>query len=216
MELYSDIVSPPCQNVLLVAKKLGIALNTKKTNIMDAADVAELTKVNPQHLIPTFVEDDGHVIWESYAIAIYLVEKYGQDDALYPKDPKVRSIVNQRLFFDIGTLYKNILANIDVLIEKQQPSAELRGKLEQALDLTEKFVTECRFVAADHLTLADIFMLGSITALEWFRYDLERYPGIRGWVERVTAQFPDYSDFHKEIREATKQYVATHCPHLEY
>lgn len=45
MELYSDIVSPPCQNVLLVAKKLGIALNIKKTNIMDAADVAELTKV---------------------------------------------------------------------------------------------------------------------------------------------------------------------------
>uniref|UniRef100_A0A182JTD3 glutathione transferase n=1 Tax=Anopheles christyi TaxID=43041 RepID=A0A182JTD3_9DIPT len=215
MELYSDIVSPPCQNVLLVAKKLGITLNIKKTNVMDAADAAELIKVNPQHTIPTFV-DDGHVIWESYAIAIYLVEKYGQDDSLYPKDLKVRSVVNQRLFFDIGTLYKNVLANIDALFEKQQPSAELQKKLQQALDLTEKFVSDRRFIAADHLTLADIFVLSSITALEWIRYDLEHYPGIRGWVERVTAEFPDHADFHKEIREATKQFVATYCPHMEY
>uniref|UniRef100_A0A182P6S2 glutathione transferase n=1 Tax=Anopheles epiroticus TaxID=199890 RepID=A0A182P6S2_9DIPT len=215
MELYSDIASPPCQNVLLVAKRLGIKLNIKETDIMNAGVVAELTKVNPQHTIPTFV-DDGHVIWESYAIAIYLVEKYGQDDALYPKDPKVRSVVNQRLFFDIGTLYKNVLANINMLIEKQQPSAEMQKKLEQALDLTEKFVAERSYIAADHLTLADIFVLSSITALEWLRYDLERYPGIRAWYGRVTAEFPDHADFLKEIREATKQFIVTYCPHLEY
>ncbi|XP_053660962.1 glutathione S-transferase D7-like [Anopheles marshallii] len=215
MELYSDIVSPPCQNVLLVAKKLGISLNVKKSNIHDAAEVAALTKLNPQHTIPTLV-DDGHVIWESYAIAIYLVENYGQDDMLYPKDAKVRSVVNQRLFFDIGTLYKNVLACIDATIAEQQLSEELRGKLRQALDLTEKFVTERSFIAADQLTLADIFVLGSITALEWIKYDLEHYPGIRGWVKKVAAEFPDYGDFHKQIREETQQYIATHCPDLQY
>ncbi|XP_052890434.1 glutathione S-transferase D5-like [Anopheles moucheti] len=215
MELYSDIVSPPCQNVLLVAKRLGISLSVKKSNIHDAADVAALTKLNPQHTIPTLV-DDGHAIWESYAIAIYLVENYAQDDMLYPKDTKVRSVVNQRLFFDIGTLYKNVLACIDATVAEQRLSEELRGKLRQALDLTEKFVTERSFIAADHLTLADIFVLGSITALEWIKYDLEQYPSIRGWVRKVTAEFPDYSDFYKQIREDTKQYIATHCPDLQY
>uniref|UniRef100_A0A182W1H1 glutathione transferase n=1 Tax=Anopheles minimus TaxID=112268 RepID=A0A182W1H1_9DIPT len=215
MELYSDIISPPCQNVLLVAKKLGISLNVKKTDLDDAADVAALTKLNPQHTIPTFV-DDGHVIWESYAIAIYLVENYGQDDMLYPKDQKVRSVINQRLFFDIGTLYKNVLACIDAMIEEQRLTEKLQGKLQQALDLTESFVTERSYIAADHLTLADIFVLGSITALEWIKYDLERYPGIRAWVKKVSAEFPDYDEFYKSIREGTKKYIASHGLELQY
>uniref|UniRef100_A0A182PZS0 glutathione transferase n=1 Tax=Anopheles farauti TaxID=69004 RepID=A0A182PZS0_9DIPT len=215
MELYSDIISPPCQNVLLVAKKLGINLNVKHSDIHGESDIAALTKLNPQHTIPTLV-DDGHVIWESYAIAIYLVEKYGKDDSLYPKDSKVRSVVNQRLFFDIGTLYKNILANIDAKIAAGEASADLQDKLEKALDLTEKFVNERSFAAADHLTLADIFLLGSITTLEWLQYDLERYPAIRGWMAKVSAEFPDYSEFHKEIREASKKYISTHCPTLKY
>ena len=36
----------------------------------------------------------------------YLVNKYGQDDRLYPKDPEKRAIVDRMLYFDMGTLYK--------------------------------------------------------------------------------------------------------------
>lgn len=35
----------------------------------------------------------------------YLVEKYGKDDALYPKDIKKRAIITQRLHFDSNVLF---------------------------------------------------------------------------------------------------------------
>lgn len=35
----------------------------------------------------------------------YLVSEYSSDDSLYPKDTRIRALVDQRLQFDLGTLY---------------------------------------------------------------------------------------------------------------
>lgn len=42
----------------------------------------------------------------SRAILGYLVDKYAKDDSLYPKDALKRAVVNQRLHFDLGTLWQ--------------------------------------------------------------------------------------------------------------
>ena len=39
----------------------------------------------------------------------YLVDQYAKDDKFYPKAPKERARVNQKLYFDLGTLNKSIL-----------------------------------------------------------------------------------------------------------
>nr|1V2A_A Chain A, glutathione transferase gst1-6 [Anopheles dirus]1V2A_B Chain B, glutathione transferase gst1-6 [Anopheles dirus]1V2A_C Chain C, glutathione transferase gst1-6 [Anopheles dirus]1V2A_D Chain D, glutathione transferase gst1-6 [Anopheles dirus]AAG54099.1 glutathione transferase gst1-6 [Anopheles dirus]AAG54100.1 glutathione transferase gst1-6 [Anopheles dirus] len=208
MDYYYSLISPPCQSAILLAKKLGITLNLKKTNVHDPVERDALTKLNPQHTIPTLV-DNGHVVWESYAIVLYLVETYAKDDTLYPKDPKVRSVVNQRLFFDIGTLYKRIIDVIHLVMKKEQPSDEQMEKLKGALDLLEQFVTERAYAAADHLTVADICLLGTVTALNWLKHDLEPFPHIRAWLERVRAEMPDYEEFSKQVADDTLAYVAS-------
>lgn len=60
-------------------------------------------------MVPTLVDGD-FTLWESKAIAAYLVRTYAKDDSLYPKDPQKKALVDQRLQFDIGTLYPRIRA----------------------------------------------------------------------------------------------------------
>nr|XP_023020999.1 glutathione S-transferase 1-like [Leptinotarsa decemlineata] len=105
IDFYYVPGSAPCRNVLLAAKAIGVELNLKLTDLMKGDHLTpEFIKINPQHTIPT-LNDNGFALWESRAIMTYLQEQYGKDDSLYPKDPKKRALVDQRLYFDIGTLY---------------------------------------------------------------------------------------------------------------
>lgn len=70
----------------------------------------DFIKLNPQHCVPT-INDDGFILWESRAIAIYLVEKnHPGGHALYPLDAQRRAVINQRLQFDANTLHPRIRA----------------------------------------------------------------------------------------------------------
>lgn len=53
----------------------------------------------------------------SRAIMCYLVEQYAKDDSLYPKDPKKRSLVNQKLYFDSSTLNQR---SLDYYVSKME------------------------------------------------------------------------------------------------
>ena len=44
---------------------------------------------------------------------MYLADAYGTDEAWYPKDHKIRALVNQKLFFDTTVLFPR-LKNITV------------------------------------------------------------------------------------------------------
>lgn len=103
--LYYVDESPPCHSVIMTAKMVGVELNIKLIDY-DAGEhlKEEFLKINPQHNIPT-IDDEGFYLNESRAICAYLVNKYAKDDTLYPKDPKVRALVDQRLYFDMGVFY---------------------------------------------------------------------------------------------------------------
>lgn len=109
VKLYHFPISGPSRGALLAARAIGVPIEIEIVNLFKKEQLKEsFVKLNPQHCVPTLEDEDGFVIWESRAIACYLADKYGKDDQLYPKDLKLRALVNQRLYFDSSTLYVKI------------------------------------------------------------------------------------------------------------
>lgn len=123
VDLYSMAPSAPCRSVLMTAKALGVDVNVKPVNLFAGEHMTpEFLKLNPQHNVPT-IDDDGFVLNESRAICTYLVRKYGKDDSLYPKDVQKRALVDQRLYFDMGSFYDKF-AKVYVSIWPFRPSLQ--------------------------------------------------------------------------------------------
>lgn len=186
IDFYYIPPSPPCRSVLLLAKAIGVHLNLKTMNVLKGDHLKpEFLKVNPQHVIPT-MDDNGFVLCESRPIMAYLVSKYAKNDQLYPKDPKARGIVDERLYFDIGTLYDNLIkCYFPVMKGKANSLIESDVEdMEKSCATLNSFLEGNDFVAGDHLTIADIAISTTICMLQCFGFDIGRYDNVAAWYER--------------------------------
>ena len=105
IDLYYTPLGAPSRAVMMTAKMVGVKLNLKTVDLMAGEHLKpEFLKLNPQHTVPV-LDDRGFVLTESRAICAYLVQKYGSHDGLYPKLPKLRAAVDERLYFDLSVFY---------------------------------------------------------------------------------------------------------------
>ncbi|EDW14665.1 glutathione S-transferase 1-1 [Drosophila mojavensis] len=208
MDFYYSPGSAPCRSVLMTAAALGIKLNKKLLNTGEKEQLKpEFIKLNPQHTIPTLV-DNGFAIWESRAILIYLVEKYGKDDSLYPKDPQQKALVNQRLYFDMGVLYQAFADYYYPQFRFNKPAdPEIFKKVEAAFAFLNTFLEGEQYVAGSRLTIADISILSSVSTIVTVGFPLANYPNVANWYERVQKETPGWAE-NVEGLEKLKERIA--------
>lgn len=190
----------------MTIEALKLKVNLKPTNIMAKEHLKpEFLKINPQHTIPTLV-DNNFSIWESRAICAYLVEKYGRNDSLYPKDPKVRAVVNQRLYFDLGTISPPYYDYYFASFMGKEPNPERLKKVEESVELLDKFLEPTGFVAeTKKLTIADLVLFSTVTTIEAFDFDFTPYPQVQKWLELMKETAPGRDQNHEGI-ELMKPY----------
>ncbi|XP_053680550.1 glutathione S-transferase 1-like [Anopheles nili] len=150
-------------------------------------------QINPQHCIPTLV-DNGFALWESRAICTYLVEKYGKDEKLYPKDAQKRALVDQRLYFDMGTLYQRFAEYwYPQIFAKQPANAENEQKMKDAVGFFNTFLEGQDYAAGNDLTVADLCLVASIATYEVAGFDFKPFPNVAAWLARCKANAPGYA-----------------------
>nr|AAX33729.1 Per a 5 allergen [Periplaneta americana] len=189
--------SAPCRSVLLAAKAIGVDLNLKVTNLMAGEHLTpEFLKMNPQHTIPT-LNDKGFCLWESRAILSYLADQYGKDDSLYRRDAKKRALVDQRLYFDIGTLYHRFGEYYyPIYFAKQAADPEKMKKLEEAFEFLNKFLESQEFVAGNKLTIADLAIVSSVSTADIMGFDVSKYSNVAKWFEKCKKIVPGYEELN--------------------
>merc|ERR1712055_945459 len=163
----------------------GLELNLKIVDLMKKEQMTpEYLKMNPQHTIPT-LDDGGFCLWESRAICSYLVAAYGKDDSLYPKDPKERALVDQRLYFDMGSLYEKFAQCIyPILFDgvKEIPE-DKKTALKTVLTLLDGFIS-----TADHCVAA------TMATMVESGVDLSPYSHVAEWYKKVQTEMPGYAE----------------------
>ncbi|KAF5299886.1 hypothetical protein FQA39_LY11423 [Lamprigera yunnana] len=193
-KLYYTDVSPPVRGVLLTAKALGLELDLKPVNLATGEQLTpEYLKMNPQHTVPT-LDDNGYYLWDSHAINIYLVTKYGKNDSLYPKDPQKKGIVDQRLFFNAGIIQPRIGAIVSPIIRQGEKSIskEKIDNLLVAYDFLETFLEGHNYMAGDSLTIADLCIVAGLSSISNFvPIAQNKHPKLSKWLIKL-QQLPYY------------------------
>ncbi|KAF5270029.1 hypothetical protein FQR65_LT05828 [Abscondita terminalis] len=179
--------SPPVRAVYLTAAALGLKLELIEINLLRGDNKTDsFLKMNPQHSVPT-LDDNGTIIWDSHAIIIYLVSKYGKDKSLYPDDHYKRAVIHQRLHFDSGKAFPAFIRIVMPILTggvKTIPEDLIQETLE-VYELLDKFLESSAWVAGDSVTLADLSLLSSITTLNYLvPIDANKYAKIIEWIKR--------------------------------
>jgi glutathione S-transferase len=189
--LYDSSVSGNCYKVRLLFAHLGIAYERRTVDVVDRSNRPDLLGgLNPALRVPTLVLDDGRPLGESGAILWY----FGEGSRLVPEDRYARAQVLQWMFFEQYELEITIAVVRFWLRYSGRPEAfadRIEEKREigyKTLDAMERYLSDGReFFVGGSPTIADIALYGYTHVAHEGGFEMERYPVIHAWIDRVAA-----------------------------
>ncbi len=149
-----------------------------------------LGALNPALRVPTLVLDDGRPLGESNAILWYL----GDGTRYVPTDSYERGQVLQWMFFEQYSHEPHIAvarfwlmySGTPERFQEQLPERMKGGYV--ALDAMERHLESKTFLVGEQYTIADVSLYAYTHVAHEGGFELEPYPAIRRWLERVATQ----------------------------
>jgi glutathione S-transferase len=189
--LYDSPVSGNCYKVRLLLAHLGIPYERRTMDVVDRSDRAEvLGGLNPALRVPTLMLDDGRALGESGAILWY----FGEGSRFVPEEQFERAQVLQWMFFEQYDHEPAIAVARFWLAYSGRPES-VSDRFEawhkqgtRALTAMEQHLDGRTWFVGDAMTIADFALYAYTHVAREGGFDLEPYPAIRGWLERVAGQ----------------------------
>ena len=145
---------------------------------------------NPNGRIPVLELEDGTCLAESGAILVYLAE----GSELWPDDRLERARVLQWLFFEQYSHepFIAVARFIHEFLPPDHPRRRDLPRLEEgghaALKVMERHLEARQYVVGNRFSIADIALYAYTHVAHEGGFDLEPYPAVRAWLERVRAR----------------------------
>lgn len=185
LKLYDLNRSGNCYKVRLLLSMLR--LDYRRVPIDSNAGetlTPEFKRLNPRGQIPVLADGDT-VIWDSMAILVYLARRHGSEQWL-PADPLGEARVMQWLAVSENELlYGLARARAALRFNRPFDPEQCRADARQGLKAMETQLGECHWLAADHLTIADLACYPYVSLADEAQFSLDPYPAVRAWLKRV-------------------------------
>ncbi|KAK9013831.1 hypothetical protein V6N11_041824 [Hibiscus sabdariffa] len=191
--LYSYWQSSCSWRVRFALNLKGISYEYKAVNLLKGEQFApEFEKLNPLHFVPALVDGDV-VISDSYAILMYLEEKYPQAPLL-PADPQHKALNLQVASIVSSSIQPlHMLSTLKYLEEKVGPQERIlfsQTSVEKGFHALEKLLKDIasKYATGDEVYMADVFMAPQIAvATERFKIDMSKFPTLSRIYESLKA-----------------------------
>jgi glutathione S-transferase len=213
-----NILKPSVNNLTVRIFTRAAGLECEEVDVWGKTTTPEFMGKYPAHLTP-MLEEEGlpkGALGESCAIMAYLCNKHGLTQ-FYPEEPGERAMVDNAMFYLIGTLYPLITrATYPALGFPQYPGEvgtsdadeEMKAKaqkdaeaaLAEPLEVYNKFFLDGKpFIGGDSPSIADFRFAASLEFLRAIDYDFPQ------WAEEYMARMEEtlgeaYSEPAADVR----------------
>ena len=192
IRIYGMTDSGNCYKPRLLLAKLGRPFVHVETNSRDGSTrtPAYLAK-NANGKVPLLELDDGRFLAESNAILLHLAE----GTRFLPDDAYARAQVYQWLFFEQYSHEPQIAVRRSLITYPERATwatpermAALLEGGNKALGVMEAQLQRTPFLVGDTMTVADIALYAYTHDAKVGGYDLDSFPAVTAWLDRVAAE----------------------------
>lgn len=196
MKLYFHPLSGHAHRARLFLSLLGQSFELIEVDLAKGEHKKpEFLELNSFGQVPVLVDGET-VISDSNAILVYVARKLGKTD-WFPEDAVGGARVQRWLSVAAGQLaFGPAAARLITVFGAKFNAEEVIGRAHALYKVLEGELTVRKWLAADHITVADVAIYSYTARAPEGNVDLSAYPNLRDWLQRIEA-LPGFVDFAK-------------------
>lgn len=189
-------------NVVWMLEEVGIPYELEFVDILKGAHKApQILALNPMGKVPILV-DEGTVVTETAAIALYLGDRYAYGRLAPHVDDPARGTYLRWSFFAPSVIEPGTMAKAAAWTFKESSAGF--GTYDSMLGATESALDGRDFILGNTFSMADVVFGGTIHYMLTFKM-LEPRPAFTAYAERIAAR-PAFQRAQEKNAAVTKQH----------